>query len=98
MTTTYDTTKDPHVNEGHGTDSIGVNGTAIVPSDTADLASYPRAVCVTATGDLKVLPLIAADDGAHTVTFAAAPVGFIPPFRVRRVFATGTTASVCSVD
>ncbi len=71
-------------------------GKAITPHDTNDLTVYAAGVVVTAAGNLKVLPSQNAD--ADTVTFTAAPVGFIPPFQVRRVFATGTTASVASLD
>lgn len=71
-------------------------GKAIVPHDVNDLALYAAGVVVTAAGNLKVLPSQNAD--ADTVTFTAVPVGFIPPFQIRRVFATGTTASVASLD
>lgn len=71
-------------------------GKAITPDDDDDLEAYAAGVVVTAAGNLKVLPSQNAD--ADAVTFTAAPVGFIPPFQVRRVFATGTTASVASLD
>lgn len=97
MTTTYDPTKDSYGSfaiAGHG---FGNNASAVTPSDTVDFAAYPKGVVVTVAGNLVVLPLKAADDGAHLITFTAAPVGFAVPFRVRRVMATGTTASVASL-
>ena len=44
---------------------------------------YPQAIVVTAAGNIVVLPMENDDD--DTVTFTAAPCGFVPPFRVRRV-------------
>lgn len=71
-------------------------GKTVTPSDTVDLAAYAAGVVVVTAGNLKVLPSQNAD--ADAVTFTNAPVGFIPPFQVRRVFATGTTAAVASLD
>jgi hypothetical protein len=71
-------------------------GTAITPSDTVDLTSYANGIVVTAAGNLKLLP--SQNDDADPITFTSAPVGFVPPFQVRRVFQTGTTASVASLD
>lgn len=93
MASTYDPTKDLHATT---TLNLGTKGKAIAPSDTVDLSPYPLAVQVTTAGDLKVLPL--QNDDADTITYPAAPVGFVPPVRVRRVFLTGTTASVATVD
>jgi hypothetical protein len=94
---TYDATKDPYSGAAQSR-SLGFarKGAPISPSDTVDLAAYVRAVVVTAAGDLVILPVENAD--GTTITFTAAPVGFIPPYQVRRVLSTGTTASVASVD
>lgn len=87
---------DPTKDRSWRADSPGTSARAITPHDTNDLDPYAKAVCVTAAGNLVVLPAMNAD--GSTITFTAAPVGFVTPFRVRRVLATGTTASVCAVD
>jgi hypothetical protein len=91
MATTYDVTKDAYANFAPTLGVPGSNAAAITPSDTADLAAYPKAIVVTAAGNLVVLPLKAPDDGSHLITFTALPVGYLLPFRVRRVMATGPT-------
>jgi hypothetical protein len=98
MSTTYNSSLDAYRSSVSGTEVIGRKSVAITPSDTVDLAAYPKAIVVTAAGNLVVLPLMAADDGSHTITFTAAVVGFVLPFRVRRVLATGTSASVATID
>jgi hypothetical protein len=76
--------------------SFGNSGRAITPHDDNDLDPYAVAVVVTAAGNLVILP--EQNDDGDTITFTDVPVGFIPPFRVRRVLDTGTTASVAAVD
>jgi hypothetical protein len=99
MATTYDATKDPYSNSvDTDPESFGASGAAVTPSDTVDFTTYPKAIVVTAAGNLVILPAKNADDGSHKITFTSAPVGFIPPYRVRRVFSTGTTASVATID
>lgn len=99
MATTYDPTKDPLYGVFATTPgSAGNNSTAVSKSDTVDFSTYPKAVVVTVAGNMVVLPLKAADDGSHLITFTAVPVGFQIPFRVRRVMSTGTTASLATVD
>lgn len=72
--------------------NFGRKGAVITPAAT-DLDPLPKAVVMTAAGDITIVP-----DGnstASTITFTGCPVGFIPPFVVRRVTAcTGTCASV----
>lgn len=97
MATVYTQANDPYDGFGFGTDSRGVNALAVTTSDTVDFASYPKAIVVTVAGNLVVLPLKAPDDGSHLITFTAAPAGFVLPFRVRRVMATGTNASLAAV-
>lgn len=61
---------------------------AVVPDDGDDLGTTPcRALYVGVSGDVKVTT----SDGT-TVTFKAAPVGILA-VSVKRVFATGTTAT-----
>lgn len=97
MSTAYDPTKDPYVAFSSGVLGPSNNSAVVVPSDTVDFPSYPRGLVVAAAGNMVVLPLKAADDGSHLITFTAAPVGFHVPFRVRRVMSTGTTASVATI-
>ena len=70
--------------------------TEALKSDTNDIVPYPKAIIVTVAGTLTILPVGNAD--GKSVAFGSVPVGFIPPFQVRRVFATGTTASVATID
>lgn len=98
MTTTYDASKDRYANQGVGPDTFGKNGVTITPSDTVDFTAYPKAVQVLNAGNVVVLPLLAADDGAHLLTYTGAPTGFVIPIRVRRVMATGTTATCATID
>lgn len=72
--------------------SFGTKGAAIIPGAT-DLDPIAKAVVMTATGDITIVP--AGNLPSATITFTACPVGFMPPYQVRRVTAcTGTCASV----
>ena len=68
----------------------------ITPSDTVDLTAYADSLIVTVGGNLKILPSQNAD--ATTVTFTALVAAQVIPIQTRRVFATGSTASVASLD
>jgi hypothetical protein len=101
---TYDATKDPvklarnQAQQGiarRAAESYAL-AHAIVPSDTVDLTAYAAGLIVTVGGNLKILPSQNAD--AATVTFTAVVAGQVIPIQTRRVFATGTTASVASLD
>lgn len=63
-------------------------GFAIAPSDGADLVAETRGLWVGASGDI-VLVLASGDE----VTIAGAVGGTVLPLRVRRVKASGTTAT-----
>lgn len=63
---------------------------AVVPSDSTDFTAYPKALYVGVAGDVKCIPVHNAD--AAPVVFTAHPVGYMA-VRVRRVYATGTTAT-----
>jgi len=78
---------DPFANVGSSIDSPAVDGAAVTPSDTVDLATPTRALYVGGTGDVKVDMV-----GGSTLTFAAVQAGTLLAIRVRRVYATGTTA------
>jgi hypothetical protein len=92
----YNTTDDPFCFTAGSPQTLGRVGRVISPSDAADITPYPKTVVVTAAGNLSVLPSQNADN--VPITFQNAPVGFSPPYQVRRVFATGTTASVATVE
>jgi len=76
--------------------SFGRKGDLVVPSDTTDLATEPKAVTVTAAGTLAVIPQ--SNEDADVIEYEEVPVGFTPPYVVRRVMSTGTTATVWTVD
>lgn len=63
---------------------------SITPNDTIDIAETPRALFINVGGTLKV---IAADNEDSEAVTLVVTNGFILPGRIRRVFATGTTAS-----
>lgn len=69
-------------------DSPARSGAALTPDDTADLGVVTRAVYVGGGGSLAV----ELADGA-SVSFAGVPAGAILPVRIKRLMATGTTAS-----
>lgn len=62
---------------------------AITPNDGADLDLITRALYVGGAGDVSVI--LRDDSGA--VTLVAVPAGSLLPIRVKRVRATGTTAT-----
>ena len=76
----------------HGRDASGPARRAamVTPSDTVDLTAYAKALYVGAAGNVRVLT-VGGEDG-DAVTFANHPVGWLP-VQVRRVMATGTTAT-----
>lgn len=76
----------------HGRDAGGParRAAAVTPSDAVDLTTYAKALYVGAAGNVRVLT-VGAEDG-DAVTFANHPVGWLP-VQVRRVLATGTTAT-----
>jgi hypothetical protein len=92
----YTSSKDPGAQNGGGLMVFGRKGRVISPSNTVDLDPYAKAIVVTAAGNLVIIPV--GNEDADTITFTAAPLGFSPPYRVRRVLATGTTASCATVD
>lgn len=77
--------------------SFGAKARAITPSDSADLNPAPvkAVVCLTA-GNISVIPTGNADNAP--VAFVGVSAGFVPPFQIRRVMATGTTCTVMTVE
>lgn len=93
----YNAANDPWGNAStDNPDILGGTGATVTPSDTVDLTTYTKALVVTATGNLVILPARNVD--GTTITFTGCPVGMIVPYRVRRVLATGTTATVATID
>ena len=96
----YDKTKDPSAGNpytaGRRKSARHPKGVLVVASDTADMTSYAAGLVVVTAGNIKYLPSQNAD--ADTITVTAAPVGFIIPHQVRRVFATGTTGAVATLE
>ncbi len=96
----YDKTKDPATGNpysaGRRKAARHPKGVTIVPSDTVDLASYAAGLVVVAAGNVKYIPSQNAD--ADTITVTGATVGMIIPHQVRRVFATGTTATLATLE
>lgn len=69
-------------------DSPARAGAVLTPDDAVDLAVVTRAVYVGGGGTLAV----ELADG-DTVTFAGVPTGAVLPVRLKRLLATGTSAS-----
>lgn len=79
----------PH-NDG---DSLGwnafyVRGFDVTPNDGADLATVSRGLRVGTAGDVKVTTV-----AGDVLTLKNVQVGEIVPYFVKRVWATGTTAT-----
>jgi hypothetical protein len=98
MTSSYALQNDTYAGWPTDRATAGNNSKAVTPSDTVDFVSYPNSILVVAAGSLVVLPLKAADDGAHLITFAHVEPAYIVPFRVRRVMSTGTSATVVTIE
>jgi hypothetical protein len=88
--TTYNQLNDPLFRGNES--SVSRTSVPIVTSDAVDLASYPKSVTALTAGTIVALPLKNAD-GAF-VTFGAVLAGYVLPFRVRRINATGTSATL----
>lgn len=79
--------------------SFGRKSSAIDPSDTEDLPRRVKAVVTLTAGDLAIIPYgDTIGSGIDPVEFVDVPAGFIPPYMVRRVMATGTTCEVRTVE
>lgn len=89
--------RDPYFSDRGRTDALGRGGFAIVASNTTDMDPLPKAVIVgsiAAGSTLQILPM-ENPDGAW-LTFSGVAVGFVPPFRVRRI-GTATNCTVFAV-
>lgn len=63
-------------------------------SDTVDLTIQPYAIYVGGAGDIKVDMVSQHQGSVDAVTFKAVPVGTILPIRPKRLYSTGTTATL----
>lgn len=78
-----------------GVDWPATRAAAVTPNDGTDLGFHSRALYVGGAGDVCVDMV----DTGTSVVFAGVPAGSVLPFRVKRVRATGTTASlIVAVD
>lgn len=96
----YDATKDPATGNpysaGRRKSARHPAGKLVVGSDTVDMTTYAAGLVVITAGNIKYIPSKNAD--ADTITITAAPVGLVIPHQVRRVFATGTTGAVATLE
>ncbi|RZJ98170.1 MAG: hypothetical protein EON88_01280 [Brevundimonas sp.] len=79
---------DAYVNQAPSAGAPARRAEPVTPSDTVDLTTYAKALYLGSGGDLTVIPA----SGGSAVTLKAHAPGYAP-IQVRRVLATGTTAS-----
>lgn len=95
----YDASKD-QIRDLPSTISLGTEartGADAVASDTVDLSPYGKSIVLLSSGTLKLLPV--ENDDTKPIAFTEAlPVGWVSPWRVRRVFSTGTSATFATID
>lgn len=79
---------------GHGQESItsGSDSVAVTPDDIKDLPAIPEALYIGTGGHLKMAGATSHPSSAGTI-WKNVPSGSLLPFRARRIFATGTTAT-----
>ncbi len=93
MPTTYNIANDPYSKGGEL--QVNRSGVAVVPSDTVDFTSYPRSVVVIVAGTVSALPLKNAD--SNFANFGSLAIDTVIPFRVRRINATNTSATLIAL-
>ena len=76
-----------------GPATFGARGVAITPGAEDFAGGAAKGIVCTDAGDVTIVP--ANNANADTITFPGCPVGFVPPFRVRRVTAaTGAWVAI----
>lgn len=90
---TYESSKDPLA--GVAGTGIGRLGQIPARSDSVDLPKYV-VVHVVGAGNIVFLP--PNNDDADPVLITGAPVGYTVPWEVRRIYATGTTAVLRTIE
>lgn len=71
-------------------DGPGANLAAVTPNDSTDLTNHSRALWVGGAGDVKV-DMVGTGTG---VVLSAVPAGTLLPIRAKRVYSTGTNATL----
>jgi hypothetical protein len=69
--------------------SASGSAVAVTPNDGTDLVNTSRAIYVGVSGNIAVI----LDKDSSSVIFVGAQAGSVLPIRVKRVLATGTTAT-----
>ncbi|PAP97821.1 spike base protein, RCAP_Rcc01079 family [Mesorhizobium mediterraneum] len=87
---------DPYEDNQPGPESLGRSARLVVPSDDNDLPVVAKSVVCTTAGNISVVPIGNAD--YTPVPFVDVPAGYLVPFQVRRVMATGTTATAWTLE
>jgi hypothetical protein len=87
---------DPYEDNQPTPESFGRSARLVTPSDSADLPTVSKSVVCATAGNISVVPVL--NDASVPVPFVDVPAGFVVPFQVRRVKATGTTATVYTVE
>lgn len=80
----------------NSSDSFGADGRLVTPHDSTNLDPVAKTVCVSSIAGGSNLSIVTLAD--TTINFVGVSVGFIPPYRVKRVNSTGTTCTVYTVD
>ena len=80
--------KDRFSDHSTGLTSPAEDAVAITPDDEADLGQAPRALYVGGSGSLRAVLV-----SGNTVDFTDLKAGMVYPFRLRRILASGTTAT-----
>lgn len=74
-----------------GGDAPALTAASVSPSNTVDLAPWARALWIGGAGDLRVI--MAGDNTNTPIVFPGLSAGVWMPIQVKRVMATGTTAT-----
>lgn len=90
MPVSYDPAKDPYKDLPPSELSPATKGFAVTPSDTSDFATYAKSLRINQGGSIRFLPILA--DDAAPLTWDVQAGDYIL-LQVRKVFATGTTAT-----
>jgi hypothetical protein len=72
----------------------GAAAGATLTNDT-DIDPVAKAIVTLASGNISVIP---ADNGSVAIPFVGVPAGWVAPFRVKQVKATGTSVGWATVD
>lgn len=79
---------DRYAGTAAGLESPAFHGFAVTPNDSAELSEVTRAIYVGSAGDVAITM-----SSNATIIMENIPAGTLLPVRVRKVSATGTTAS-----